>query len=69
MQEPVLVLLALPHADVAAAETWHEVVPFGVDAESVMSLRPWSTRGWTRPPSTLGSHRTATRPGIASRIK
>ena len=48
VQEPVLVLLALPHADVAAhdtLETWHEVVPFGVAGESVVSLRPWSTRG------------------------
>jgi hypothetical protein len=44
VQEPVLVLLALPHADVAARETWHEVVPFVVAGESVVSLRPWSTR-------------------------
>ena len=44
VQEPALVLLALPHADVAAGETWHEFVPYGVAGESVVSLRPWSTR-------------------------
>ena len=45
VQEPVLVLLALPHADVDAGETWHELVPYAVADESVVSLRSWSTRG------------------------
>lgn len=45
VQEPVVVLLALPHADVGAGETWHEIVPFVVAGESAVSLHPWSTRG------------------------
>jgi hypothetical protein len=47
VREPVLVLLAVPHADVDAhtLETWHEIVPFVVAGESVVPLRPWSTQG------------------------
>lgn len=45
VHEPVLVLLALPHADPIARETWHEVVPFAVSGERVVQLRSWSTRG------------------------